>query len=126
MKWGRRCRVACRCAGGMAKPQRHRVWQVERSLPQPVAVGFAGGAGIIYMSERVRAGVAETRRVLGAADAERIEDEQERTRHWISVASCCPAEGPDIGFAMNIGNSEEQGGRRIATLAQFAGGALVA
>ena len=98
--------------------------QVERPLPQPFAVGLAGSAGLVDMSERVRAGVAETRRIIGSADAEGIEDEHERTRHWISVGSCCRRDGPDIGFAMDIGNSEAKRVSSMLTLARLAGGAL--
>ena len=55
--------------------------QAQRARAQPVAVALAMRAGFGDMAERVGAGVAVGGRILGPADADRIEDDDQHAGH---------------------------------------------
>jgi hypothetical protein len=70
-----------------AKPERHNVGHGERPFAQALPIGATFCAGLKNMSERVGAGIAIAFGVGRAADAERIQDEEESTRHRVIIAS---------------------------------------
>ena len=83
----------------MGEPEGGEAGDVERAAPQAIAIAEAQRAGLDDVAERVGALVAVGRRVLGAAAADRIEDEENGARHdaphWLttpdSVASFAKA-----------------------------------
>jgi hypothetical protein len=65
------------------------VRQAERPLAQAGAVSLAARAGFGDVPNRVGARIAIGGRILGAADADRIEDDEKRARH----STPCPGGG---------------------------------
>ena len=78
---------SCRRFGRLAKPERRHVGDKQRPAAKPLAIRAALGAGFGDMRERVGAGVAIAFGIGRAADAERIQDEEESARHRVIVAS---------------------------------------
>ena len=65
----------------MAEAERGEIGKVQRPAPEAVAVAEAERAGLGDMAERVGALVAVGRGVLGAAAADRIEDDEDGAGH---------------------------------------------
>ena len=98
----RRIGIAGECRG-MAKSERHHVRHVERAAPQAVAIAVSGRAGGGDMAERIRALVAEIGRIGCTADAEGVQNEDERARHSASLGQYCRSSGRDIRFKVADG-----------------------
>ena len=71
--------------GGVRAPQAEpgQLGQPQRTVAQPVAISESFGAGREDVAEGVRSGIAETGGILGAADAEGVEYEQQGTSHGV-------------------------------------------
>ena len=65
----------------MAKPQRLEARQFERSASQSVAIAASLSAGFGDVAERIRALVAISVRVLGAAATDKIKNDEDRAGH---------------------------------------------
>ena len=76
----------------MPEAERVETGQVERPAPQADAVAAAQRAGLGDMAERIGALVAVGLGVLGAAAADRIENDEDRAAdrraHWLTTPLC--------------------------------------
>ena len=88
---------------GMAKSERHHVRHVQRATPQAITIAVSGRAGGGDMAERIRALVAEIGRIGCTADAEGVQNEDERARHLASLGQYCRSSSRDIRFKVADG-----------------------
>src|SRR4051812_46425884 len=111
---GRHCMIlesrryaAGREAACLAKAEPDEIWHPKRTFP-PRSVGFAVCAGLGNVTDRIRALVAELTSVGCCADADRVEDKEERAHMATTMwALPPPAWWSDVGFecGQNIARS---------------------
>ena len=77
---------------GKAEAERDEVRQMQRTLAQSGAVALPPGAGLGDVADRVGAGVAIGGGILGAADADGVEHDDQRAGHQAVIPG--RAEGP--------------------------------
>src|SRR6185437_1558659 len=90
-----RRRAAGRGLHRPAKPERLEARQLQGPAPQAVAIAASLGASVGDVAQRIGALVAVGRRILGAAAADRIEDDEDGAGHW--RFSGCPLHRPSAG-----------------------------